>query len=172
MKKIGLLSDSHGFIPPQLYDFFVDCDELWHAGDWGNVQTYDQLSAFKPIKGVWGNIDGQELRLSMKETLVFQIEEVKVLIHHIIGHPQKYNARAEELIRQHQPDLLVCGHSHILKVMRDEKHHLMYFNPGACGIKGFHQKSTALRFKIEGKRLFDLEVWEISRSSLSPFFEG
>lgn len=163
MKRIGILSDTHGYMPPQLYDFFKDCDELWHAGDWGDIQTFDAVSTFKPLKTVWGNIDGKELRSEIPETLLFEAEQLKVLMIHIGGYPGKYSARCLELIKQNRPDILVCGHSHILKIMRDKTYGLMHFNPGAAGFKGFHSLSTALRFVVDGRQMKEMEVWEMPK---------
>jgi uncharacterized protein len=166
MKRIGILSDTHGYVPAQLYDFFKDCDELWHAGDWGDLKTYEAVKAFKPLKTVWGNIDGKELRMEMPETLLFEEEGVKVLMMHIGGYPGKYSHQCHELIKKNRPDLMVCGHSHILKVMRDRSYGLMHINPGACGFKGFHSICTAVRVTLQDKGLQNLEVWEMPRNSL------
>jgi uncharacterized protein len=168
MKQIGILSDTHGFVPPQLYQFFEQCDELWHAGDWGDIETYEKLRDFKPLKTVWGNIDGKELRIEMPEVLLFETEKLKVLMLHIGGYPGKYSLKCHDLIKKHRPDIIVCGHSHILKVMRDKTYGLMHFNPGAAGVKGFHAKSTALRLTINGSRMSNLEVWEMPRKTLGP----
>jgi putative phosphoesterase len=165
MLKIGILSDTHGYVPPQLYDFFKNCDELWHAGDWGDVETYEKLRSFKPLRTVWGNIDNKDIRLEMPEHLLFRAEDLNVLIIHIGGYPGKYSHRCLDLIKSNRPDIMVCGHSHILKVMRDKTYGLMHFNPGACGMKGFHAKFTALRFEVEGKNLKNLEVWEMPRKA-------
>ena len=164
MLKVGILSDTHGFLNPQLFTFFKDCDELWHAGDWGNIETVNQLTKFKPVKGVYGNIDGTEVRKTFGEASIFQVENLKVCIFHIGGYPGRYAPMTKQLLSLHQPDVLVCGHSHILKVMRDKTKNLMYFNPGAAGNSGFHQHCTAIRLKIDDKRLFDLEVWEHTRN--------
>lgn len=166
MKRIGILSDTHGYMPPQLYDFFKDCDELWHAGDWGDLQTFDAVNNFKTLKTVWGNIDGKELRTEMPEFIVFEAEQLKVLMIHIGGYPGKYSAKCLELIKQNRPDIMVCGHSHILKIMRDKTYGLMHFNPGAAGFKGFHSLSTALRFVVDGKQMKDMEVWEMPKKML------
>lgn len=165
MLKIGILSDTHGYVPPQLYDFFKNCDELWHAGDWGDIETYEKLKSFKPLRTVWGNIDNKDLRLEMPEHLLFRAEDLNVLMIHIGGYPGKYSHRCLDLIKSNRPDIMVCGHSHILKVMRDKTYGLMHFNPGACGMKGFHAKCTALRFEVEGKNLKNLEVWEMPRKA-------
>jgi putative phosphoesterase len=166
MKKVGILSDTHGFFNPVLFDFFKDCDEIWHGGDWGDLETYDQLKAFKPLKTVWGNIDGKELRIEMPEINHFSVEELTVSIIHIGGYPGKYSKACKAELLKNKPDILVCGHSHILKVMKDNVLNTMLFNPGAAGIKGFHHVCTAIRLKIEGKRMFDLEVWEVPRNQV------
>jgi putative phosphoesterase len=165
VKQIGILSDTHGYINPALFTFFENCDELWHAGDWGDIQTVDTLVKFKPIKSVYGNIDGREIRSVFPEVSIFTVEELKVCIVHIGGYPGKYAPILNKILPTEKPDILVCGHSHILKVMRDKKHNLMHFNPGASGNKGFHEICTALRFKIDRKRIYDLEVWEHKRNA-------
>lgn len=163
MIKVGIISDSHGFIPPQVYQFLENCDEVWHAGDWGDLKTYEECKAFKPLRTVWGNIDGKELRVEMPEYVVFEAESLKVLMIHIGGYPGKYSHKCHELIKTHRPNVMVCGHSHILKVIRDKTYGLMHFNPGAVGNKGFHSKCTALRFEVVGDKCQNLEVWEMSK---------
>lgn len=167
MKRIGILSDTHGYIPPQLYEFFKDCDELWHAGDWGDLKTLDAIRNFKPLKTVWGNIDDKAIRLEMPEYTLFDCENLKVLMIHIGGYPGKYSSKCLELIKLNCPDVMVCGHSHILKVMRDKTYGLMHINPGACGYKGFHSISTAIRFVVDGNQMKDMEVWEIPKRKLN-----
>lgn len=168
MLQIGVLSDTHGFVPPQLYHFFDKCDEIWHAGDWGDLATFHQLKKFKPLKTVYGNIDGQYLRLEMPEVVSFTLEQTKVLMLHIAGYPGNYNAKAKQLIRQYAPNIVVCGHSHILKVINDKQLNHLHINPGAAGYKGFHQVATAIRFRISENRFFDMEVWEMPKNSLLP----
>jgi len=160
MLRVGLLSDTHGLIPEQIYRFFENCDEVWHAGDWGDVKTYEALSLFKPTKSVYGNIDNKELRLLMPQDLFFIASDLKVVITHIGGYPGNYNGHAKKLISQYQPDIFITGHSHILKIIRDKENNLLHFNPGAAGIKGFHTLSTAIRFTINKKIISDVEVWE------------
>ncbi len=171
MIKVGILSDTHGYLNPALFSFFESCDVIWHAGDWGDIETFRKLREFKPLKTVWGNIDGRELRIEMPEMQLFDVEELSVCILHIGGYPSKYSPQCRKLLQKHKVDILICGHSHILKVMRDEHQGLMFFNPGAAGVKGFHQVCTALRMKIDGKRMFDLEVWELPRNQalVQPF---
>jgi hypothetical protein len=164
--QIGILSDTHGYFNPALFTFFKHCDELWHAGDWGDIETVKLLQQFKPLKGVWGNIDGREVRLEFPEVNKFKVEDLNVTMIHIGGYPGNYSPQFRKILQQEKPDMMVCGHSHILKVMRDAKNNLMHFNPGAAGNKGFHQVCTALRLKIEGKRMYEMEVWEHNRNSV------
>jgi hypothetical protein len=139
-------------------------DEIWHAGDIGTIETADQLSEFKPLKAVYGNIDNSSLRSMFPAYQHFFCEEVKVLMTHIGGYPGKYETHIRELLKVKPPQLLICGHSHILKVMYDQKYKLLFINPGAAGNKGFHQVCTAVRFVIEGSNIRDLEVLEFQRS--------
>jgi putative phosphoesterase len=164
MIRIGLLSDTHGSIIPRILDFFADCDEIWHAGDLGNLATADQLSAYKPLRAVYGNIDGSELRILYPKNLLFNCEGVKVLMTHIGGYPGRYEKSARTIIEEEKPGLFICGHSHILKVIYDKKHALLHINPGAAGNSGFHHVITCVRFVIEGKDIRELEVFEKQRS--------
>ena len=163
MKRIGLISDTHGFIHPRVSDFFRECDEIWHAGDIGNIATADQLSKLKPFKAVYGNIDGSQLRISFPEHELFYCEEVKVLMIHIGGYPGRYNPKARKLIEDNKPKLFISGHSHILKVMPDNKHKLLHINPGAAGNSGLHKSITMVRFVIDKQEIKDLEVLDIKR---------
>jgi len=163
MKRIGLLSDTHGFISKKIIEFFKDCDEIWHAGDIGNIETSDILSGFKPLKAVFGNIDGTEVRMVHPNFQIFTCEEVKVLMTHIGGYPGKYEKGVKEIIKELKPDLFISGHSHILKVMYDKENSLLHINPGAAGNSGLHKKQTAVRFIIDGKEIKDLEIWEKDR---------
>ena len=163
MKKIGLMSDTHGFVDPKVYDYFKDVDEIWHAGDIGDIKVLDDLKAFKPLRAVWGNIDNTEIRSETEEFATFECEKVKVLITHIAGKPGKYYPKAKERIDIDQPDLFICGHSHICLVKMDPNYKMLWMNPGACGFKGFHQVKTLLRFKITGDQIHDLEVIEMGK---------
>ncbi len=160
MKRIGLLSDTHSFLDERLFIHFEACDEVWHAGDIGSPQVLDQLEAFRPVRAVFGNIDGAELRARLPENLRFECEGVDVLITHIGGYPGKYAPRIRPLLQAHPPKLFVCGHSHILKVMYDKTLGLLHLNPGACGKEGFHKVQTVLRFTLSEGRISDLEVVE------------
>lgn len=161
MTKIGLLSDTHGYLDPKIYEYFKDVDEIWHAGDVGSLEIIDQLTAFKPTKGVFGNIDDHELRLVWPEHLFFNCENKKVLISHIGGKPGRYKQESYAMIKKHQPDIFVCGHSHILLVKYDQAINALWLNPGACGKKGFHKVSTLLRFEVDGDQIQNMEVIEL-----------
>lgn len=161
MKKIGLLSDTHGCLPPALYNHFKSVDEIWHAGDIGNMETLQKLQAFKPLRAVFGNIDGQDIRIQYPEINFFTIENVSVLMMHIGGYPPKYNAYSMQQIRHYNPHLFVCGHSHILKIIPDTQHNLLHLNPGACGNQGWHKTKTLLRFSINHYKVENMEVIEL-----------
>ena len=163
MKRIGLLSDTHGFLDEAVYRYFEECDEIWHAGDIGTAEVSDKLAAFKPYKAVYGNIDGTELRKMHPAVLSFKCEQTDVLIIHIGGFPGKYAPEARKEIMDAKPKLFICGHSHILKVMFDKHYNLLHMNPGATGNHGFHKVKTLLRFTIDGTQIKDLEAIEIGK---------
>ena len=164
MTRIGVLSDTHGYLHPRVSAFFSSCDLIIHAGDIGSEEVIEKLAALKPLKAVYGNIDGGKLRIMFREVEFFQVEDVKILLTHIGGYPPKYNPKAKQLIRKYQPDIFIAGHSHILKVMYDQINELLYINPGAAGKSGFHKNITFLRFVIDGKEIKDLEVFDVKRS--------
>jgi uncharacterized protein len=163
VKHIGLLSDTHGFIHDRLFNFFEKTDEVWHAGDFGNIETAAKLSAFKPLRGVYGNIDGQDIRMVYPQHLRFMCEEVDIWMTHIGGYPGRYEPHVRPEIFNNPPKLFISGHSHILKVINDNKLGLLHINPGAAGNAGFHKVQTALRFVIEGSEISHLEIWEMPR---------
>jgi len=163
LKRIGVLSDTHGHLDADVLRYLEECDEVWHAGDWGTTTVSDTLKNIKPVKGVWGNIDGRELRLTYPETLVFMCEDVKVYMTHIAGYPGKYTAKVKQDIQEHEPGIVVCGHSHILKVMYDKQLKHLHINPGAAGIKGFHQVRTLIRFSIDGNTPANMQVIELGK---------
>lgn len=163
MKKIGILSDTHGYIHPGVSDFFVPCNEIWHAGDIGNIETADKLAKLKPLKAVYGNIDDMKIRTEYPEYEIFNCEGVKVLIIHIGGYPGRYSQKARQLIELHQPQLFISGHSHILKVMPDKKYQLLHINPGSAGKSGLHKKITMVRLTIDGDQIKVLDVFETDR---------
>ncbi len=161
MKKIGLLSDTHSYLDPKIFHYFEQCDEIWHAGDIGNMEVVEQLEAFKPLRAVYGNIDGGLLRQTFPLDLRFDCEGLDVWITHIGGYPGRYNKRVREQLAVDPPGLFICGHSHILKVMPDRRYHLLHINPGACGVHGFHKVKTIVRFAVDEGVVKDLEVIEL-----------
>ena len=163
MKKIGLLSDTHGTLDAGVLKFLSGSDEIWHAGDIGNTETFDRLSGLKPLRAVYGNIDDRTVRLLCPETLVFTIEGVKVAMIHIGGYPGAYDKTARLLIEKERPKLFVCGHSHILRIIYDKKFEMLVVNPGAAGKFGLHKSITAVRFVIDGDQIRDMEVLDIPR---------
>lgn len=161
---IGLISDTHGVFDRQFQDFLEPVDCIWHAGDFGGgMSLAEEIAAFKPLTGVAGNCDNHELRFIHPLYRVFECEGLKVLMTHIGGYPGRYDARARKLIDEHRPDIFVCGHSHILKVVRDPRLNMLVINPGAAGIQGFHIVRTALRFHIDEGHVHDMEVFELER---------
>ena len=163
MKNILLISDTHGYLDPKLHAHIQAADEVWHAGDLGTEELANSIAAIKPFRAVYGNIDGAGIRITYPENLVFNCEGLKVLMTHIGGYPGKYPARVKDLIVQHQPGLFICGHSHILKVVPDKQFNLIHINPGACGVQGFHQVKTAIRFQIDKAKIFNAEVIELGK---------
>ena len=163
MKKILLLSDTHGYIDEKILKHASEADEIWHAGDIGDLAVTDALQKIKPLRAVFGNIDDHEVRKEFPLNQRFYCEEVDVWITHIGGYPGRYSPAIREEIKRNPPKLFICGHSHILKVMNDKKLKLLHMNPGAIGKKGFHKARTMLRFKIDGKNISELEVIEYKR---------
>jgi uncharacterized protein len=161
LTRIGLISDTHGFLDEKVFSHFKDVDEIWHGGDFGSIELADALSAFKPLRGVYGNIDGPELRHRFPETLSFQCEELPVTMIHIGGYPGRYSKEAKALIRDKHPGLFISGHSHILKVMYDKSIQCLHMNPGAAGRQGWHKTRTLLRFVVDNREIRDCEVVEL-----------
>ncbi len=162
MTRIGLLSDTHSYLDPQIFRHFDDCDEVWHAGDVGQLVVLDQLKAFKPVRVVCGNIDGESSDLPSHQR--FQLEGIDIWITHIGGTPPKYNPIVRPNLQIDTPDIFVCGHSHILKVVRDPKmRNLLYMNPGAAGKTGFHVMRTCLRFSLHDGQISDMQAIELGR---------
>lgn len=155
------MSDTHGVVPKQVYSFFKDCDELWHAGDMGRG-VYEELSQFKPLRAVYGNMDDYDLRYQVPGSDLFTCEGLKVLLTHIGGWPGHYPAEILKILQHDKPDIFVCGHSHILKVMYDHELNLLHINPGAAGRQGWHKVSTLVRFTIDGTPK-DLEVLDFDK---------
>ena len=162
MKRIGLLSDTHGYWDSKYEKYFSECDEIWHAGDIGTVEVAEKLAAIKPLRAVYGNIDGGDLRKMFSEKYRFKCEEVEVLIKHIGGYPGHYDAPIRGSIFARPPQLFISGHSHILKVLYDKTLQCLHINPGAAGMSGFHKVRTLVRFTIDGKEIKDLEVIELA----------
>jgi len=163
MKKILLLSDTHGYIDNDILKYVKQADEVWHAGDIGDLTVTDAIKALKPLRAVYGNIDDVKTRNEFAEHNRFLCEEVDVLITHIGGFPGRYNPKIKNELYQNPPKLFICGHSHILKVMPDKKLNLLHMNPGAVGKHGFHQVRTMLRFTIDGEKIDNLEVIEFKK---------
>jgi len=161
MKKILIISDTHSYLETKLLKYIEQCDEVWHGGDIGTYDLCKQIEKLKPLKAVWGNIDGTDLRKTYGEHLIFNCEEVKVYMTHIAGPVGKYNPKVREMMLQEKPDLFICGHSHICKVMFDKVYNVLYLNPGACGVHGFHKVKTVVRLEIDGKEMKNLEVIEL-----------
>ena len=161
MVKVGLFSDTHGYWDDKYALYFKNCDEIWHAGDMGSTELAERLAALRPLRPVYGNIDGQPIRSQYGKIAQFKVEEVNVLMTHIGGYPGRYNPEIRPLLYATRPQLFVAGHSHILKVGFDKSLNCLYMNPGAAGISGFHQVRTLLRFAIDGKEIKDLEVIEL-----------
>ena len=162
--KIGLLSDTHSIIDKRILRFFENCDEIWHAGDIGTIKTLESLEKFKKIRAVYGNIDNHQIRKEVNEFLLLKYEKLVILIIHIAGKPPKYNKITYNLIKKHKPNILICGHSHILKIHRDKENDILIINPGASGNLGFHKFKTAIRFNIINSNIKNLEIIELKRN--------
>lgn len=161
MTRIGLISDTHDYLDPVVFEHFKDCDEVWHAGDFGTVAIARQLRDFKPLRGVYGNIDAMDIRVDFPEVLRFRCEEVDVLMIHIGGYPGRYSPEARKELQQEAPQLFISGHSHILKVMYDDRLRCLHMNPGAAGRQGWHKVRTLIRFVIDGAQMKHCEVIEL-----------
>ncbi len=163
MKRIGLISDTHGYLDNKLFEYFKNCDEIWHAGDIGSMDISIRLQQFKPLKAVYGNIDGQDIRAIYPENQRFLCEELNVWITHTGGYPNNYDRSVRKEIMKNPPGLFISGHSHILKVIYDRKLNLLHINPGAAGKAGLHRTRTAVRFIVDKKEIKDLEVIKLGR---------
>ncbi|MBS1586835.1 MAG: metallophosphoesterase family protein [Bacteroidetes bacterium] len=163
MTNIGLISDTHSYLDEAVFKHFDRCDEVWHIGDFGTAELAEQLKAFKPLRGVYGNIDGQDIRLEFPERLRFKCEEVEVLMTHIGGYPGRYAPKIKEEMYSNPPQLFLSGHSHILKVIFDDKIKCLHMNPGAAGRVGWHKVRTLIRFVIDGKNMKNCEVIELGK---------
>ncbi len=163
MQRIGLISDTHHYIDPSLYEYFEECDQIWHAGDIGNIQVADELAEFRPLIAVYGNIDGQDVRVVHPQHYRFKCENIDVWITHVGGYPGRYERYVIPEIYNNPPRLFISGHSHILKVVNDPQTGLLHINPGAAGKVGFHKVRTAVRFTIDGGIIKDLDIIELGK---------
>jgi putative phosphoesterase len=163
MTRIGLIADTHGFLDENVFTHFDNCHEIWHAGDFGDIGLAERLQSEKIVKGVYGNIDGNDIRVKFPEQLVFMCEEVKVMMRHIGGSPPNYNPETRKELALHKPRLFISGHSHILKVIYDDKIDCLHMNPGAAGKHGWHKIRTLIRFVIDGNNMKDCEVIELGK---------
>lgn len=162
--KIGLISDTHSYLDPKVFEHFRSCDEIWHAGDVGTMTLADELEKFKPLRAVYGNIDDKELQVRFPEDLWMYVEGVSVWMTHIGGAPPNYNPRVKNVLTTRIPQLFICGHSHILRVSRDAaRSNMLYVNPGAAGQQGFHAMRTIVRFEIVAKEIKNMEVIELGK---------
>lgn len=159
--KILLLSDTHGYLDEKITAHAADADEIWHAGDIGNIDVADQLKKINPLKAVHGNIDGKDIRITYPLDNTFEINGIKVWITHIGGYPGHYDRRVRSILETNPPNLFICGHSHILRVMRDQKYNMLCMNPGAAGVSGFHKIRTMIRFQIISGKIENPEVIEL-----------
>ena len=164
MIKIGLLSDTHGHIDDKMINFLKSVDEIWHAGDIGNIEILEKLAKNRPVRAVYGNIDNHKLRQEYHKFAIFNVESVKVIMTHIGGYPKRYAPGVRKLLLEEQPKIFISGHSHILKVIYDKDLELLHINPGAAGVEGFHILRTMVRFTIDDDDIKDLEIWEYKRS--------
>jgi uncharacterized protein len=164
--RIGLISDTHGFLDPAVASYFAECDEIWHAGDVGSMAVLEGLRAIRPVRGVYGNVDGPELRSVLEQDLEWDCEGVRVYMTHIGGYPGRYDARTRKELARRKPGLFICGHSHILRVMRDQPLALVHMNPGAAGKQGWHKVRTLLRFTVAAGQVSAVEAVELGPRSL------
>ncbi|MFL5789016.1 MAG: metallophosphoesterase family protein [Flavisolibacter sp.] len=162
MKRIGLISDTHNYLDDAVFKHFDKCDEIWHAGDLGTIEIAERLLSFKPLRAVYGNIDGYDVRSVYAEKLIWTCEEVNIFMIHIGGYPGRYSKGVKEELIKEQTKLFICGHSHILKIIYDNKIHCLHMNPGAAGKQGWHKVRTLVRFVIDGSEIRDCEVVELS----------
>jgi uncharacterized protein len=165
--KIGLISDTHSYLDPKIFSYFQECDEVWHAGDIGDATVVNELEKFKSLRAVFGNIDDKEIQARYPEDLWFTCEGLTIWITHIGGAPPNYNPRIKKLLKEKTPDVFICGHSHILRVIKDSTYKMLYLNPGAAGNHGFHSMKTIIRFEINKKIISKLEVIELGKRGIT-----
>ena len=162
---ISLISDTHSYLGDDVISNIEDSDEIWHASDVGKSEILDRLNLIAPLKAVWGNIDGNDVKVETEKDLIWDANGLKVYMTHIGGYPGRYYKKPYHFIKKYQPDLFICGHSHILKVMKDKKNNLLHMNPGACGVVGFHQFRTLLKFEIKNGKIENLRAIELGLRS-------
>lgn len=163
MIKVGVISDTHGYLDDGIYEFLSEVDEIWHAGDIGSEELLSILESWKKLRAVYGNIDDYKIRLKLKSKNIFEIYNQKIFITHIGGYPGKYETKLKEELQNEKPNILICGHSHILKIIYDNNYNLLYINPGAAGNKGWHKVITAVRFEFHENDLKNMEIYERKR---------
>ena len=163
MKSIALLSDTHSVLDERFIRYLKNSDEIWHAGDIGSLEIYDKLKTLSNVRAVYGNIDNHKIRITLASELFFKCEGINIYMTHIGGKPGKYSKGIKEKIKKIEPNLFICGHSHILKIMNDKKNNLLYINPGAAGNHGIHQVKTIIKFNIDKKNIKDLKIIELKR---------
>ncbi len=163
MTRIGLLSDTHSFLDPKVTELLKNCDEIWHAGDIGNWEIISELEKIKPVRAVFGNVDDKAIQLKLVEDLWMEVEGINVWMTHIGGAPPNYNPRVKKILQEKIPQVFICGHSHILKIMRDTHRNMLFINPGAAGNHGFHHMKTLVRFEIHQKEIRKMEVVELGK---------
>jgi putative phosphoesterase len=162
--KIGLLSDTHSYLDPKVFEYFKECDEIWHGGDIGDAAVINDLEKFKPVRAVFGNIDDKEMQVRFPEDLWFNFEGLTIWMTHIGGAPPNYNPRIKKILKDRVPDIFICGHSHILRIKKDPNYNnMLYLNPGAAGNHGFHLIKTLVRFEVIGKEIKNMEVIELGK---------
>jgi uncharacterized protein len=166
--KIGMISDTHGYLDPKVFQAFEDCDEIWHAGDFGSLEIVEQLRQFKSLRAVYGNIDDPVIRAQTTLDVHFECEGVSVWMTHIAGHPGRYSPRVRKILTTDRPDVLICGHSHIVSVQNDRKYHLKYLNPGAAGHEGPHLMRTLLKANFSQGKMSDLRLIELGPRGRPP----
>jgi len=166
MKEIALISDTHTYFGEDVNKYLSKCDEIWHAGDIGDLETLDKYRSIKKVRAVYGNIDGHEVRSDSPEHLFFTLESVKVVMIHIGGYPNRYTPKARNLIHKYRPDIFISGHSHILKIIGDPKYNLLHMNPGSCGKKGFHAIRTLILFNLDKGKIENVRVVELGQRAL------
>jgi putative phosphoesterase len=164
MVVIGLISDTHGFLDPKVFNFFNDCDEIWHAGDFGTKELMEDLQKFKKLRAVYGNIDGNEIRLSYPKDLKFELEGFRIFMTHIGGYPGRYAPGIKKELMEFKPHIFICGHSHILRIGPDkEMNNMLYINPGAAGKEGFHKVRTLVKFELKNQKVKNMKVIELGK---------